>query len=84
VVVRSRRPGDRFYPLGLGGSKKIKDFFISRKVPGDRKDIIPLLVSGGPDGDIVWVVGMAVDERFKISESTQKAVVVSTTVPAGL
>ncbi|NLJ33833.1 MAG: tRNA lysidine(34) synthetase TilS [Firmicutes bacterium] len=68
--VRSRRPGDRFYPLGLAGSKKLKDFFIDEKVPRAQRDQIPLLTSG--DDIIVWVMGWRQDERFKVTPGTEQ------------
>lgn len=70
LTVRNRRPGDRFYPLGLGGSKKLKDFFIDLKLPHHLRDEIPIVVSA--DGEIVWVAGLRLDERFKITETTRK------------
>ncbi len=60
--VRTRRAGDVFRPRGLGGSKKLKDFFISAKVPRAEREAWPILVDG--QGEIVWVVGLRGDERF--------------------
>ncbi len=66
-VLRSRRPGDRFRPLGMRGSCKLSDYFIDRKIPRALRDDIPLLA--GRDG-IIWVVGGGIGEPFKVSEST--------------
>jgi len=52
--VRSRRPGDRFYPLGMQGSKRLQDFFVDRKVPRALRDRVPLLTAGE---QILWVMG---------------------------
>jgi tRNA(Ile)-lysidine synthetase-like protein len=54
LVVRSRRPGDRFTPSGLRVSKKLQDFFVDEKVPREWRDRIPLLVT---DQGVAWVVG---------------------------
>ena len=70
-VVRSRRPGDRFHPLGLGGSKKLKDFLIDRKIAVDFRDRLPLLLW---NDEIVWVAGVAVGERFAAEEGEPGAV----------
>lgn len=70
LTVRTRRPGDRFFPLGLGGSKKLKDFFIDLKLPAEKRDQVPLVVSAG--GEIIWVVGLRLDERFKVSAATEQ------------
>jgi tRNA(Ile)-lysidine synthase len=65
--VRARRPGDRYRPAGLGGSAKIQDLLVDRKVPRHVRDTVPLVVDA--EG-IVWVVGFRVDERARISERT--------------
>lgn len=67
--VRNRRPGDRFDPLGLGGTKKLQDFFVDAKIPRDSRDEIPLICDS--DG-IIWVVGWAVSERCRLSGSTRR------------
>jgi tRNA(Ile)-lysidine synthase len=65
-VVRNRRDGDRFHPLGAPGSKKLKDFLIDRKVPVAQRDQLPLVVW---NGEIVWVAGVEVSEHFKVTEN---------------
>ncbi len=69
LYVRSIRPGDRFRPLGLGGSKKLKDFFIDEKIPREKRKTIPILAG---NKEIVWVVGLRVDERFKVNRLTKQ------------
>lgn len=69
LQVRGWEDGDRFVPLGMGGRKKLQDFFVDLKVPRDRRDSVPLVVS---DDRIVWVVGYRVDERFKVTDSTRR------------
>jgi len=73
LLLRFRRAGDRFEPLGVGGTKKLKDFFIDRKVSADRRDAVPLLLSGS---DIMWVVGYRIDERFKVTPQTRSVLIV--------
>ncbi len=65
LVVRTRRPGDRFQPAGMGQAKKLQDFFVDEKVPREERDLTPLVVS--PRG-IVWVVGLRVAEWAKARE----------------
>jgi tRNA(Ile)-lysidine synthase len=55
--------------LGVRGTQKLKEFFIDHKIPRFERADIPFLVSG--EG-IVWVVGYRIDERFKITERTQR------------
>jgi len=71
LVVRNRRPGDRFWPLGVSGAreKKLKEFFIDAKVSRARRDEIPLLVC---QGQIVWVVGFRISEAYRVREETKK------------
>ena len=71
MVVRNARPGDRFRPLGLGGGKKLKDFYIDEKVPRSLRHRIPILEIGGRIG---WVVGYRIDDRFKVSEKTRRII----------
>ncbi len=74
LVIRNWRPGDRFYPLGTGGSKKLKDFFSDKKVPPRIRRAIPLVVFGGR---IALVCGYRIDERFKVGPDTERVLTVS-------
>ncbi len=69
IFVRNRREGDRFWPLGLSGKKKLKDFLIDCKVERRERDLIPLICHGK---EIVWVVGYRISEKYKVTESTQR------------
>lgn len=46
AVVRARRPGDRIRPRGLGGTKKLQDYYVDRKVPRRSRDAAPVIASG--------------------------------------
>ena len=69
LKVRNFRPGDRFQPLGVKGTQKLKKFFIDHKIPKFERPKIPLLISGEK---IVWIVGYRIDERVKVTEKTQR------------
>jgi tRNA(Ile)-lysidine synthase len=69
LTVRSRNAGDFFYPFGFGKKKKIQDFFVDEKVPRDKRNRVPIVLSGN---DIIWVAGFRADERFKVSDRTSK------------
>ena len=73
LAVRNRRPGDRFRPLGLGGRKKLQDFFVDRKVPAQSADRVPLVVDEADR--IVWVAGYAIDEEFRVTDPAQAVVI---------
>lgn len=67
LKIRTRNIGDRFWPLGMQGSKKLKEFFIDRRIPRDKRGRIPLVVSGE---EIVWVVGHQISDKPKITPAT--------------
>ena len=67
----SRKDGDRFFPLGMKGAKKIQDFFVDQKVPLESRDLVPIVEASGR---IVWVAGYRIDERAKVDAKTKKAV----------
>ena len=69
LIVRSRKRGDRFQPLGMKEPKKIAQFMIDARIPHDWRDRIPLLVSRD---NIVWVAGYRIDERVKVTGKTTK------------
>ena len=69
LCVRTFREGDRFFPLGMNNYVKLKDFFISGKIPKEQRRQIPLLIS---NDDIIWIIGYRIDERYKVTEQTKK------------
>lgn len=74
--VRTRRPGDRFVPLGLGAPTKLKDFLIRLRIPRAERDRL-LLVEG--KCGIVWVVGVRLDDRAKVTSSTRRRAILRAT-----
>jgi tRNA(Ile)-lysidine synthase len=71
--VRNRRPGDRFRPIGVGGHKKLQDFFVDRKVAQQRRDTVPLVVD--ETNRIVWVAGFGIDEAFRVTDPAQAVLI---------
>ena len=71
MVWRKWRSGDAFFPLGLGHRKKVSDFLVDEKVPLTEKSVVTILES---DGEVVWVVGHRVDDRFKVTLRTRSVV----------
>ncbi|MCJ7655057.1 MAG: tRNA lysidine(34) synthetase TilS [Dehalococcoidia bacterium] len=68
LVVRRRRPGDRFQPLGMSQTKKLQDFMVDSRIPRSWRDRVPLICS--PE-QILWVVGWRIDDRAKVTENTK-------------
>jgi tRNA(Ile)-lysidine synthase len=71
--VRGWRSGERFRPLGLGGSKKLQDFFVDRRVPRNDRPNVPLVVDA--DERVVWVAGYAIAEDFRVTGRTSDVVI---------
>ena len=73
LELRSWQRGDVFQPLGMSGKKKVSDFFIDEKISLFQKENTWLLCSAG---EVVWLVGHRIDERFKLVEPSQKVYLV--------
>ena len=69
LVVRKWQPGDAFYPLGMQRQKKLSDFFIDNKISRPHKAQTWVVTSGG---EIVWVMGYRIDNRFRVTDSTNQ------------
>ncbi|MCG3179863.1 MAG: tRNA(Ile)-lysidine synthase [Phycisphaerae bacterium] len=68
VIVRHWQAGDRFWPLGAPGTKKVSDFMTDRKVPMHERTLTCLLCDQlGP----IWVMGQRIDERVRVHGLTQ-------------
>ncbi len=67
LLVRNRREGDRYRPLGAPGQKKVKEIMRARGIPVSEREKHPVFISGE---EIVWILGLPVSERFKIREGT--------------
>lgn len=71
LTVRKQEKGDYFYPLGLFGRKKLSKFLKDEKISLLDKEKINLLCS---NNQIVWVIGLRLDDRYKITESTKEII----------
>lgn len=70
LCLRKWKQGDKFQPFGMKGKRKVSDFFTDAKLSiHDKKDVW-LLCSA--TGEIMWIVGMRTDDRFKITPLTKK------------
>lgn len=68
-VVRLRRAGDRFHPLGAPGTQRLKKFLIDHKVPRSERGDLPILAD--VEG-IVWVVGQRIRHGARVTETTSR------------
>jgi tRNA(Ile)-lysidine synthase len=69
LLLRSVQPGDRFRPLGMTGSKKLKDLFIDAKISRSRRRLVPVLCDAQR---IIWVVGHRIDDRVRVTAKTRR------------
>ena len=69
LTMRRWQNGDRFYPLGMDGSKLVSDYMTDRKFSRTKKENQILLCHGN---DIVWLVNERVDNRFKVTEGCKR------------
>lgn len=70
LTVRLRQPGDRLWPTGMEGSKKLQDLLVDAKVPRRERDRVPLLTAGD---EVLWVIGHRLDRRFLAGSDTEPA-----------
>lgn len=68
--LRKAKTGDVFFPFGMKGSKKLSKFFKDEKFSKIDKENSWLLVDD--EERIVYVTGIRIDDRFKITEHTHK------------
>jgi tRNA(Ile)-lysidine synthase len=69
LLIRQRRPGDRFQPLGMSMPKKLYEFMVDAKIPRSWRGHIPIVCS---PQQIIWVVGWRIDDRVKTTKDSQK------------
>jgi tRNA(Ile)-lysidine synthase len=78
-ILRTRRRGDQFAPLGMDGhSQKLSDFFVNEKVPRRARNRWPLLCAGN---EIVWVPGYRPSHPYRLTGETRSIVYFSLTRP---
>lgn len=74
LSIRRWKSGEYFQPLGMEGFKKLSDFFIDEKLSLPEKENTWIVYSGDK---IVWIVGRRLDNRFKVTPSTRKVLMIS-------
>jgi tRNA(Ile)-lysidine synthase len=78
VLIRGWKKGDSFFPLGMKKKKKLSDYFIDKKFSLVRKEQTLILESGG---NIAWIIGERLDDRFKVTGLTSRILRIETKNP---
>lgn len=71
LTLRHWEEKDRFHPFGMKGSKKLSDFFKDMKLNTLQKEAQWILCQGE---QIIWVVGLRADERYKVDDMTKEII----------
>jgi tRNA(Ile)-lysidine synthase len=70
VILRHWQPGDRFQPIGMTAAVKLQDLFTNEKIP--RAERHERIVATTSQGEIFWVEGLRIGERFKLDKKTRQ------------
>jgi tRNA(Ile)-lysidine synthase len=69
IVVRTRRRGDRFQPLGMEQTKKVGEFMLDARIPRVWRERVPLFCT---PQQVIWIAGWRIDERVKVTRDTRQ------------
>lgn len=78
LVIRTRRHGDRFHPLGAPGEKKLKDYFIDKKIPRSCRNVP--LICDAVSNDVLYVTGQTTSQKVRVSDTTEMTLCITVTL----
>jgi tRNA(Ile)-lysidine synthase len=73
VVLRHWQPGDRYQPIGMKSAVKLQDWFTNQKIPRARRHEVIVATTGA--GEVFWVEGQRIAERFKLTPYTRRRLI---------
>lgn len=65
LMFRTRQPGDRFQPLGMTSTMKLKRYLINKGISRFERDAMPMLAYGN---EILWIPGVALSHKIRVSK----------------
>lgn len=71
LKIRNRKDGDYIYPSGMTGKKKLKEYFIDKKISREERNYMPLIALGS---EILWIPGLRDTKNYKIDENTKNII----------
>lgn len=72
IVLRTRKDGDKYYPIGRAGSKKLKKLFIDEKIPQYEREKMPVVCDGD---NVIWTGLFGSAQEYRITEETECAAI---------
>jgi tRNA(Ile)-lysidine synthase len=72
-LVRNRRDGDIFKPLNSKGTKKLKKYFIDKKINREQRDKFPLIAI---NKEIIWIIGNKTSDKYKVTDNTKSVLII--------
>jgi tRNA(Ile)-lysidine synthetase-like protein len=73
ISLRHWQAGDRFQPIGMKSAVSLQDWFTNQKIPAARRR--ELIVATTERGEVFWVEGLRIGERFKLGKQTRRRLI---------
>ena len=74
IILRQRVDGDRIKPMGMEGTKKVKDLFIDKKIPREERVKVPII---SDQKGIIWIPGYAASREYRVEPATRRIIVIT-------
>lgn len=79
LLVRQRRPGDQYQPLGMKTAVRLQNHLVNKKIPADERDLLPVITTEGDQ--VLWCPGLPAPEELKITDPNTPAIRIQYLIP---